>query len=252
MIASTELIDEIEKKRLKILGNPNYYSMNAKRIAEELRHMGDVHSYWLETPELRMEILEQEGVATPQELKQKAKEGIVRVKRGWKFLDSQKTKTPYSYFTPEVILQVGQFVEPYKNHNGFRQSFVKFGLEHVPSSPTIILPMLKNFCSEMRGVESYHPVERAALAHLNFASIQPFEDGNKRTGRLFQDRVFKDYGLPPAVVPYGERAVYRDALKYALAGLRTHNTKNMKSFVDFIGGKVNSALDDILDDLNIT
>ena len=252
MIASEELINEIERKRSKILDNPDYYSMNAKRIAEELRHIGDVHSYWLETPELRMEILEQAGVATPQELKQKAKEGIARVKRGWKFLDSQKTKIPYSYFTPGIILEVGQLIEPFKNFKGFRESYVKFGLEHVPSSPHIIQPILKRFCSEMINAESYHPVERAALAHLNFASIQPFEDGNKRTGRLYQDKILKDYGLPPAVVPYGERAVYRDALKYALAGLKAHNTKNMRSFVNFIGGKVNSALDDILGDLNIS
>lgn len=253
MIASQELIEEIEKKRTKILDNPEYYSLNSNRIYAELRHMGDVHSYWMETPELRLQILEEAGVVTPDELKEKAREGILRVKRGWKHLESQKQNgnEEYFYFSPKTILEIGQLIEPFKNYKGFRQSHIKFGLEHVPSSPLLIQEQLRRFCNEMKYADSYHPVERAALAQLNFAEIQPFEDGNKRTGRLFQDRILRDYGLPPAVIPYGERALYKDALKYGLSGLKSYNPKKMRAFIDLIGGKVNSALDEILGDLNI-
>lgn len=250
MIISRDLAREIDEKRRKILGNANYYARRAREIAEELRRLGDIHSYWLETPELREEILMQAGVQTPRELKEKAIQGIARVKRGWKYLDglSPRPNGDLFYFDPRIIVKTAQQVEPYKNHQGFRKDFVKFGLEHTPPGPVVIPSLINDFCCEMKST-SYHPVERAALAHLKLAAIQPFNDGNKRTGRLFQDKVLKDYDLPPALIPYGERSTYRGVLRNGLSGVRRSNFDQLRPFVDYIGGKVNTALDEILGDL---
>jgi Fic family protein len=94
------------------------------------------------------------------------------------------------------------------------------------------------------------PIEAAIYTHLHLAGIQPFIDGNKRTARLLQDRILFSYELPPAVIPAGEREVYIDLLEQALVGVRNNAVKPQRPFYDYIGGKVNSVLDEILGDLH--
>jgi len=55
------------------------------------------------------------------------------------------------------------------------------------------------------------PPAKALLAILGIAYIQPFEDGNKRTGRLLANAVLLAYGLPPLSYRSVDEKEYREA-----------------------------------------
>ena len=55
-----------------------------------------------------------------------------------------------------------------------------------------------------------HPIERAALFHLNFEGIHPFIDGNGRTGRLILNLMLMQCGYPPVNVKFADRKRYYD------------------------------------------
>ena len=57
-----------------------------------------------------------------------------------------------------------------------------------------------------------HPIERAALFHLKFEGIRPFEDGNGRTGRLILNLMLMQAGYPPINVKYSDRKRYYEAI----------------------------------------
>ena len=53
-----------------------------------------------------------------------------------------------------------------------------------------------------------HPIERAALFHLNFEGIHPFIDGNGRTGRLILNLMLMQCGYLPINVKFADRKRY--------------------------------------------
>lgn len=55
-----------------------------------------------------------------------------------------------------------------------------------------------------------NPVLVAAQAAVRLVSIHPFFDGNGRTSRLVMDYILQRFGLPPAVLPNAEMAVFGD------------------------------------------
>lgn len=57
----------------------------------------------------------------------------------------------------------------------------------------------------------YHPVVRAAMAHLTFERIHPFTDGNGRVGRVMMDIMHHENGLP--IVPMN-RVLEADRAEY--------------------------------------
>jgi Fic family protein len=60
-----------------------------------------------------------------------------------------------------------------------------------------LLEDLCRFCSEDR----FSPLVQAAIAHAQFETIHPFDDGNGRTGRALVQVLFRRRGLAPAFVP---------------------------------------------------
>lgn len=66
--------------------------------------------------------------------------------------------------------------------------------------------LLADYAGEM---QSLHPVERAALFHLRFESI----DGNGRTGRLLLNLELMQNGLLPIDIKYQDRAKYMKCFK---------------------------------------
>ena len=60
-----------------------------------------------------------------------------------------------------------------------------------------LLDDLCQFCNEDR----LPPLVQAAIAHAQFETIHPFDDGNGRTGRALVQVLFRRRGLAPAFVP---------------------------------------------------
>lgn len=78
-----------------------------------------------------------------------------------------------------------------------------------------------------QNVGRLNAIELAALLHLRFYMIHPFEDGNKRVSRLLANKAFFDSGYPILNVSK-ETQGYFDAL------IKSVETKNEKPFVEFV------------------
>lgn len=57
-----------------------------------------------------------------------------------------------------------------------------------------------------------HPVEQAALVHLDLVGIHPFVDGNGRTSRLLMNLILMKQGYFPAIILKNDRKRYHDTL----------------------------------------
>lgn len=58
------------------------------------------------------------------------------------------------------------------------------------------------------------PIDLAADFQRAFVSIHPFVDGNGRTSRLFMDRILREHGLPPPLLPTHNNDVYMSQKEY--------------------------------------
>jgi len=249
MIITHDLLEQIDEKRRKIAGSPDSYLIRDKKVKNALRRMANTHTYWLENPDLRRKILTENGTDDSGDLRKTSKESIKRIKEAWKFLNPRNNNdSGFDYVNPQNILGVGSILDPRINV-GYRDSMLKPYLrDHIPPNKAKIPELVDKFCSDLNGSD-LHPVEAATQCHLCITGIQPLLVGNKRTARLFQDTVLHQNGLPPAFIPSGEREVYIGLMNRALVGYRDKRADLQRPFFDYVGGKVNVALDSIIDDL---
>jgi hypothetical protein len=256
MKLSQSVADGIEDRLKRIQDDPAFFSVRASEIEDELRHDADLHSFWLEYPDLRRELLLEYGAERESQIKRMAQKGVKNIKRAWQYLNSEQFKESRAgvlgFFTPETIEQVGKYIHPDGNADGFRKEYVHSPFQaYSPRSPELVPVMINQLCKYVQAMSHKHPVELAAEAHLRIAGIQPFRDGNKRTARLVERRILEAYGLPTSFIPCGERGIYIDLIKKALNGLKENRTNEQIPFFDYIAGKVTVALDKIIDDLRI-
>jgi len=258
MKISQILLDGIDKKAMKIKDSPEYFSERARLIEEGLRRLGDLHSFWLEHPELRSRLLLDNNAKSEKEIKNIAKKGIKQIKRAWRYLCSDELKESnlgvLGYVNSEVIEKVGMFVDPKKNYAGFRKNLDYIASpfpDYTPKNPDLVLYGIESLCEYIHNNSNLHEVELAGEIHLRLAGLQAFHEGNKRTSRLFERRVLEGYGLPTSVIPSGEREHYLGILTTALNGLKEGDVEMQEPFFNYIGGKVSTALDTIIGDLEL-
>jgi Fic family protein len=75
-----------------------------------------------------------------------------------------------------------------------------WGADFVPPPPGEVARLLDDlvaFCDD----DSLPPLVQAAVAHAQFETIHPFDDGNGRAGRALVQVVLRRRGLAPAYVP---------------------------------------------------
>ena len=245
MIVDYELLTRIDEKKASIESNPDYYLKMYRAVRKKLKQISNIHSYWMENPELRCEIIKRSGEKDSRKLKKKAREDIGRMFTAWDYLHNQvENSKNVEFLTSENIIKVGGFVEPQIN-SGFRNGRVSLGLRYVPPNYLKVPELIDNFCREIQGSD-LHPIEVGINCHLNIAGIQPFFDGNKRTGRLFQDTIVYANGFPPGVITISERRNYIDCLEEALLGKQDGDLKRQKQFFNYIAGNIESTLDKIV------
>lgn len=87
------------------------------------------------------------------------------------------------------------------------------GAVHVPPDPLRVPEMMNEFAETRLKQSAAHPVEQAALAHLDLVGIHPFVDGNGRTSRLLMNLILMKQGYFPAVILKNDRKRYYDALE---------------------------------------
>jgi Fic family protein len=74
------------------------------------------------------------------------------------------------------------------------------GAAYVPPPADHIEPLLSDLC-RFSTQDRLPPIVQAAIAHAQFETIHPFDDGNGRTGRALVQVLLRRRGLAPAFVP---------------------------------------------------
>lgn len=74
------------------------------------------------------------------------------------------------------------------------------GANFVPPPPEHVADLLDDLC-EFCNSDLLPPLIQAAIAHAQFETIHPFEDGNGRTGRALIHVLLRRRGLAPSYVP---------------------------------------------------
>ncbi len=102
------------------------------------------------------------------------------------------------------------------------------GSRFTPPMPVEVYPMLTEFFQwYKRNQNKIHPVELAALIHLNLVTIHPFGDGNGRVARLVMNFILNSKGYPMFDIPYKQRRSYYNALE------RSQTEKNDAIFLQW-------------------
>ncbi len=102
------------------------------------------------------------------------------------------------------------------------------GAEHIPPDPVHVPALMSEFCETKLVDKKIHPVEHAAIAHLDLVGIHPFVDGNGRTSRLLMNLILMRRGYFPAVILKNDRKRYYDVLEKGHKG-------HTDDFIFFVG-----------------
>ena len=74
------------------------------------------------------------------------------------------------------------------------------GADFVPPPPELLDELLADLCTFCND-DALSPLVQAAIAHAQFETMHPFEDGNGRTGRALVQVILRRTGLAPSYVP---------------------------------------------------
>jgi Fic family protein len=112
------------------------------------------------------------------------------------------------------------------------------GAKHIPPDAAQVHPQMEQFIRWYEGEgQQLHPIERAALVHVDFVKIHPFVDGNGRAARLLLNFELMKNGYPPIVIEKEERADYYSALDTA------HTTGEYESFIALVSRVLDRTFD---------
>ncbi len=249
-----KLCNEITQKR-DIIANNLVYQARQEDIVDKIEDANQLFSWLVEHPEIREKLLLSQK---PANLRREIKRGVNRIKNGWTYL-LENTENIGDEINHDILRKVGKAVD--KRNNNYRTHRVTLdfsgstgGDNFTPPAPESVERRLDEFFAYLHK-NGMNPIEKAAYTHLMLAGIQPFQDGNKRTTRLIQTKMLYEHNLPPAVIPPGEREHYLGVLRQALAnsklgGCDEDDVEKMKPFFTYIAGKVNTALDNIIGDID--
>ena len=100
----------------------------------------------------------------------------------------------------------------------------------MPPPPAAVAPLIDDLSAFMES-DTLPPLVQAAIAHAQFETIHPFEDGNGRTGRALIHVVLRRRGLTPAFIPPISVVLARRRAAY-IEGLTAFREDRVSEWVD--------------------
>jgi Fic family protein len=113
------------------------------------------------------------------------------------------------------------------------------GADFVPPPPEDVERLLADVCAFCDD-EALPPLVQAAIAHAQFETIHPFDDGNGRTGRALVQVVLRRRGLAPAFVPPISVILARDKARY-IRGLTRFREDGIAEWLTLFAVAANQA-----------
>jgi len=89
---------------------------------------------------------------------------------------------------------------------------------HEPTDPDLVPPVVDNALGwfQSESFAEMHEVEKSALMLIKLMDVQPFDEANGRTLRLFSNFFLLKAGYPPAIVPASQADQYALAIQRSL------------------------------------
>ena len=92
------------------------------------------------------------------------------------------------------------------------------GAPHQPPAPEEVEPLLHEFFSSLNKAATVDPLLLASWTHWAVSYVHPFQDGNGRMARVWQDLILSGHGFPAALIRLQDRREYYDSLGAADRG----------------------------------
>ncbi len=255
---SKELAYEIEKKLdlIKEIDIPERVLRCNERMKKAILENAQIHSYRIEHP------YENVPFSVPRNRNRKGiKEGIIKIQNAFNWgcenfdennFDESFIRGIAARLTPD--LHDGKDIAQYRS----KGTAIRGATVTPPYPEKLVyyeIPWFAdNLKAQLNSEKLIDIVETAIFAHFHITRMHPFEDGNGRTSRTFQDVILDRYEIPLPVIQAGERGTYYHFLRKADEGWKDNGgraSKNLSqeeiSFYDFIAGKINISLDKIID-----
>lgn len=113
------------------------------------------------------------------------------------------------------------------------------GADFVPPPPEEVAMLISDLCG-FCNTDGLPPLVQAAIAHAQFETIHPFDDGNGRTGRALVQVLLRRRGLAPAFVPPISVALARDKGRY-IRGLTLFREDRIAEWFEIFGAAAAQA-----------
>jgi Fic family protein len=104
------------------------------------------------------------------------------------------------------------------------------GADFVPPPPEMVDSLLEELCRFCER-DDLPALVQASLAHAQFETIHPFDDGNGRTGRALAQVILRRRGLAPAYVPPISVVLARDKGRY-IKGLTAYREGRVQHWIE--------------------
>lgn len=116
------------------------------------------------------------------------------------------------------VIQGGFSVYNSSNPNPYRSTQAKIiNFKNDPPHPMYVSKLMNRVLYLLSNQSDLSALEKAALAQGGIQYIQPFEDGNKRVGRLLSDKVLFENNLKTPI--YNQRDNYIELLHKVYTGI---------------------------------
>lgn len=121
-----------------------------------------------------------------------------------------------------------------------------FGREKVhyrAPSPALVPGLMRDFLSWYNAADKMDPYVKAAIAHLWFVMIHPFDDGNGRLSRTISEMLIARSDGPGVKFYSVSRAVMEDRKRYySLLETLGHSDGDITEWVEWFVGRIDAGL----------
>jgi Fic family protein len=113
------------------------------------------------------------------------------------------------------------------------------GADFVPPPESEVDRLVDDIC-QFGADEDLPPLVQAGIAHAQFETVHPFDDGNGRTGRALVQVILRRRGLAPAFVPPISVVLARDKEQY-IKGLTLFREDHIPEWLEIFAVAANQA-----------